>query len=75
MNTLRRGTTSFPGGFTRLELAIVAGVVVLLAAAVVPALGRTKKRSDGTNCVYRLRPHLKNETWPMFKRVCGVECV
>jgi type II secretory pathway pseudopilin PulG len=55
MNRHRRGTTRFSGGFTRLELAIVVGVVVLLAAAVVPALGRTKKRSDGTSCVYRLK--------------------
>jgi competence protein ComGC len=55
MNTLRRRTTRFSGGFTKLELAIVVGVVVLLAAAVVPALGRTKKRSDGTSCVYRLK--------------------
>ena len=55
MNRHRRGPTRFSGGFTRLELAIVVGVVVLLAAAVVPALGRTKKRSDGTSCVYRLK--------------------
>jgi type II secretory pathway pseudopilin PulG len=47
--------TRFPGGFTRLELAIVVGVVVLLAAAVVPAVVRANFKASRESCVARLK--------------------
>jgi type II secretory pathway pseudopilin PulG len=55
MKAHRRGTTSFPCGFTRLELAIVVGVVVLLAAAVVPAVVRANFKASRESCVARLK--------------------
>ena len=55
MNTLRRRTTRFSGGFTKLELAIVVGVVVLLVAAVIPAVVRVNFKASRESCVSRLK--------------------
>jgi competence protein ComGC len=55
MKAHRRGTTRFSGGFTKLELAIVVGVVVLLVAAAIPASGILKKRSSQLGCVNFLK--------------------
>ena len=56
MSARRKATTSYSqSGFTLMELMVVIGIVVILAALIAPAFTNLKSAGDVTNAAYTIK--------------------